>query len=316
MSANWTDLGLKFWAPNFGLLRTHAMVPTPVVLKDCIKIFFSSCDAEMRGRIYSVDLSLKFPYEVLRFDPTPVLNLGETGCFDADGVNPCHVMIVDDVWRLYYVGWQRTSHDVPYTLLTGLAVSKDGGNKFDRWTDEPVLKPTPDERYFRTAPFVRRLGNMFEILYIGGDRFVVDPTGKLLPRYSIRKAKSADGLHWSSPGEDVLLPDEGRGEIGFGRPRVETLPGQDPILMVSVRTEQTYTLMTCPWNEGPVDPSRLAPVIDTAGQAWASEMTCFGATCQIGERTLLFYNGNGFGRTGFGLAYRDLTVTEDGFRTT
>ena len=36
----------------------------------------------------------------------------------------------------------------------------------------------------------------------------------------------------------------------------------------------------------------------------ATEMTCFGAPCVAGERELLFYNGNGFGRTGFGLAWR------------
>ncbi|SFF18526.1 hypothetical protein [Methylobacterium sp. 13MFTsu3.1M2] len=314
MKTPWTDLGLRFAAPGSGLLRTHAMLPTPIVLADRVRVYFSSCDADLRGRIFSVDLSLDHPHPVIHFDPAPVLDLGAAGCFDADGVNPCHLERVDDIWRLYYVGWQRLSEDVPYTLLAGLAVSEDRGKTFRRWKTEPVLPATPDEGYFRTAPFVRRVGEGFQILYIGGNRFVRSPSGKMLPRYAIRRSRSADGINWAAPAEDVLLPDEARGEIGFGRPRVETLPGQDPVLMVSVRTEQSYRLMMCPWDEGLVDPSRLVPVIDTAGQAWASEMTCFGATCQVGERTLLFYNGNGFGRTGFGLAYRDPAAAEDGFR--
>jgi hypothetical protein len=33
-------------------------------------------------------------------------------------------------------------------------------------------------------------------------------------------------------------------------------------------------------------------------------MVCFGAPCQVGAQELLFYNGNQFGRTGFGLASR------------
>ncbi|MGU3480086.1 hypothetical protein [Methylobacterium sp. D48H] len=315
MKKQWIDLGLRFEALGSGLLQTHAMLPTPIVLSDRIRVYFSSCDADLRGRIFCVDLGLDHPHPVIHFDPTPVLNLGAAGCFDADGVNPCHLDIVDGVWRLYYVGWRRLTQDVPYTLLAGLAVSEDRGKTFARWKAEPVLPPTSDEGYFRTAPFVRRIGDRFEILYIGGNRFVRSPSGKMLPRYAIRRSRSADGIHWSDPAEDVLLPDEACGEIGFGRPRVEMLPGYKPVLMVSVRTEQAYTLMMCPWDEGKVDRSRLVQVIDTAGQAWASEMTCFGATCQVEGRTLLFYNGNGFGQTGFGLAYRDLTASEDWSRS-
>lgn len=309
MNSGWTDLGLRFGAPASGLLQTHAMLPTPIVLTDRIKVFFSSCDADLRGRIYCADLSVNFPYEVIHFDPDPVLDLGEVGSFDADGVNPCHLEVVDGVWRLYYVGWRRVSQDIPYTLLAGLAMSEDSGKTFVRWNNEPILPATHDERYFRTAPFVRRVGEEFELLYIGGNRFASSPSGKLLPRYSIRRSKSADGIHWSNAAEDILLPDEAIGEIGFGRPRIETLPGQEPALMFSIRTEKTYTLMTCPWNGGLVDRSHLLEVVDAPRHEFASEMTCFGATCQVGQRALLFYNGNGFGKTGFGLAYRDFPLS-------
>lgn len=308
MRVSWTSLGLRFQALGTGLLRTHAMVPTPIVLQDRIKVFFSSCDSEMRGRIYCVDLSLDFPHLVIHFEAAPVLDLGVAGCFDADGVNPCHIMMVNDVLRLYYVGWRRTSKTVPYTLLTGLAISKDGGKNFTRWKEEPILSPRSDERYFRTAPFVRSVDDIFEVLYIGGDRFVVSSSGKLLPQYSIRRTKSVDGLHWPDPGVDVLLPDDALGEIGFGRPRVEALPGQPSVLMFSIRTEQTYRLVECPWDGGPVDRSSLAAVIPDTGEGWASSMTCFGATCQVDNRSLLFYNGDGFGKTGFGLAYKDINI--------
>ena len=33
-------------------------------------------------------------------------------------------------------------------------------------------------------------------------------------------------------------------------------------------------------------------------------MTCFGAPCRVGEFEYLFYNGNQFGRSGFGVARR------------
>lgn len=279
---------MRFEVPVSGPLQTHAMLPTSIVLADRIRVFFSSCDAEMRGRIFCVDLSLDHPHVASHFDPAPVLDLGATGGFDADQVSSCHLEIVDVVWRLYYVGRQRLSHNVPYALLVGPAFSEDRGKPFGRWKNEPVLSTTPHKRYFRTAPFVRRVGDCFQMLYIGRKRFVRSPSGKLLPRYAIRRSKSAEGIRWSDPADHVLLPDNARGEIGFGRPRIETLPGQAPALMVSVRTEQTYTLMTWPWDEGPVDRSRLVEVIDAAGHGSAPEMTCFGATCQVEARTLLF----------------------------
>ena len=34
-------------------------------------------------------------------------------------------------------------------------------------------------------------------------------------------------------------------------------------------------------------------------------MTCFGAPLTVDKRELLFYNGNQFGRTGFGIAWRE-----------
>ncbi len=298
----WVSIGLRVEAPGNGLLKTHAMVPTPVLLSDCIRVLFASCDADLRGRVYYVDLEREMPHNVIHLHTTPVLDLGADGCFDADGVNPCHLLVSGKEWWLYYVGWQRFPGRVPYTLFTGLAVSHDQGCSFERIQETPILQAQDEESYFRTAPFVQTTSTGYEMLYVGGSRFIGDPQGKLLPRYSIRRTKSIDGINWSASAEDILTPDPALGEIGFGRPRIEHLPNGDVVLMFSVRTERDYRLVQCPYDERIADRSHWTAAISPSVARWDSEMTCFGATCRIDQHSILFYNGNGYGKTGFGLA--------------
>jgi len=41
-------------------------------------------------------------------------------------------------------------------------------------------------------------------------------------------------------------------------------------------------------------------------------MVCFGAPCSVGSSELLFYNGNQFGRSGFGIAQRPCVPEQGG----
>jgi len=53
--------------------------------------------------------------------------------------------------------------------------------------------------------------------------------------------------------------------------------------------------LACSWHRKSADILGL-------GAGWDSDATCYPAVIQMGNRTLLFYNGNGYGRTGFGVA--------------
>ena len=43
-------------------------------------------------------------------------------------------------------------------------------------------------------------------------------------------------------------------------------------------------------------------VLDVAGSGWDSEMVCYGSSLDTGARTFLLYNGNAYGKDGFGAA--------------
>ena len=42
--------------------------------------------------------------------------------------------------------------------------------------------------------------------------------------------------------------------------------------------------------------------IDTTAGDWDSDMMCYPHLCSVNEKIYLLYNGNNFGKTGFGLA--------------
>ena len=296
--STWQRLGLIISPPGGDKTHSHAMLPTPVVFDDRIRVYFSSCDVEMRGRIFRADLRRDDPRQVMEFDPEPVLDLGESDAFDAHGVNPSQIVARDGVLYLYYIGWRRHSAEIPYTLFMGLAVSDDGGLRFRRLSRLPSLLPMAGEEFFRTAGHVYRSDLGWGMLYIGGGKFFTNAAGKRLPLYSLRHAVSSDGLNWSGPSTELLSPDPERGEIGFGRPVLWHDEGR-PVIVLSVRTEIGYVLAS----KGE-DEAGWATVLEKSDAEWDAEMTCFGAPCSVGNNEYLFYNGNRFGFTGFGAATR------------
>jgi predicted GH43/DUF377 family glycosyl hydrolase len=299
----WEKLGLlhvpdqsRSWA------RTHTMLPTPLVLSDdMIRLFVSHADGGMVSRIGYIDLALSQPTRPIEVAGEPVLEPGEAGAFDDNGVNPCCAVSVGGECRLYYNGFQL-QRKIPYTLFTGLALAQAGSTRFARLSTAPILERRADELFFRTAPMVLQDGGRWRMWYIGGSNWVDDGKGKLLPSYSLRHTESADGLHWHGPSSECLSPDATLDEIGFGRPYI-LKESNLYRLWYSRRRRTGYSLGYATSLDGLTWQRRDDEVgIGCAESGWDSEMICYAAIVPTKNRWLMFYNGNGYGRTGVGVA--------------
>lgn len=302
MPEPWRKLGRVLQASGGRLDRTHAFVPTPHVMADRVRVFFAACDDDLRGRIFFADFEPEPPFALIRRSADPVLDLGPPGAFDCDGVNPSQALVTDGRLALLYIGWRRGPAETPYTLFAAVAFSDDDGESFTR-TGARLLAPRPSERLFRTAPFIERRPDGYRLLYIGGDAFVAGPDGRALPTYSLMELTSPGLWDWEAPPRRLLAPDVAGGELGFGRPVVHTVEGALK-LMLSVRTQDGYRLVETDRDFEPGRRPAMTSVIPGPLEPWESQMTCFGAPCRTGPYELLFYNGDGFGRTGAGLAWR------------
>jgi predicted GH43/DUF377 family glycosyl hydrolase len=271
-----------------------------------LRVYFASTDEDNIGRLGFVDLDPEQPERLLRRTDVPVLDAGECGAFDDCGVNPsCLVDRGKEQW-LYYIGYQRTEK-TPYLLFSGVAVSRDGGDTFVRKQTTPILDRVEGELTIRSAPCVLPDGDSWRAWYVSASRWRSLESGRKIPEYGIRAATSADGIHWQARPELALTPRAGE-EVGFGRPWVAREDGGFrmwySVRCVSVSNELTYPRLGTAVSRDGYSWIREDDQVGIArsDRGWDSEMICYAAVVQVGSRRLMFYNGNGNGKTGFGLA--------------
>lgn len=295
----WTPAGTQWWA------RTHATCPTPIWLDDqTLRVYVQCRDEHNVGRIGFIDLDPNDPRKVIRESQEPVLDVGLPGSFDDNGVFPTSVIRVPD-GRLfmYYVGFELC-HLIRYRLLTGLAISTDNGNTFQRAQATPVLERSPDEQLFRCGPWVEREGDRFRMWYVAGSEWETIE-GKQMPIYDIRYAQSNDGMHWPAKGQ-VVMPVALENEHGFGRPVVRNGPdGYRMFYSIRKRNPARYRMGYAQSHDGLTWQRLDADMgLDVTEGAWDGDAISYGIDIEAGGRTWLLYNGNDFGGTGLGIAER------------
>lgn len=291
--------GKKWWA------RTHATLPTPLVLSpDVIRVFLTCRDGHGIGRVGFVEVSAKDPTQLLAVAAEPVLDIGRPGTFDDNGVMASSALrTADGRVFLYYVGFELSMH-VRYRLLTGLAISEDG-LRFRRVQETPILERAPSELCVRGGPHVRCDQGTYRMWYVAGSEWI-DLGGKQMPLYDLRTMESSDGIHWPAEGE-VILPVSADDEHGFGRPWVMH-NGADWELFYSVRRKslRAYRMGYAVSQDGTIWQRRDAEFgLDPSSGGCDSESVCYGAPLTTNGRTWLLYNGNNFGETGLAVALRE-----------
>jgi len=105
----WRKLGLVYAPPgDESWARTHAMLPTPVLLADrgVIRMFITCCDDAGISRPGFVDVLASDPTVVVGRSTQPLMEIGAPGTFDESGVL-CTSVVRVPVGRLYmyYVGF-------------------------------------------------------------------------------------------------------------------------------------------------------------------------------------------------------------------
>lgn len=308
----WQRLG-RIFKPDGGLSwqTSHAQIPTlgPLTTQGLLPIYFATRDAQGRSQTARLDLNPDDRFAVAQLYPQPVLLPGALGCFDDCGAMPSCVVAQGNVQYLYYIGWNQCT-SVPYRNAIGLAVSEDGGQTFQRMFDGPIMDRTAREPHFCAAPTVIVEQGLWRMWYLSCTRWEMH-NGLAEPFYHIKYAESDDGIHWRREGRvciDYLNETEG----GLVRPAIyRSQHGYH--MWFSYRSgsgfrEQSdrayrigYAFSTdgLHWQR---DDAFAGLQTSTDPQAWDHFMLCYPSVFEHRGHLYLFYNGNGFGREGFGLA--------------
>jgi len=257
-----------------------------------------------RGGFFEIDGDE--PSNVLAATTMPTLDLGDLGCFDDCGAMPSSLVVIGSERYLYYTGW--TQHRAtPFSFFIGLAISRDGGRTYRRYSKAPVLGRTAHDPYLTASPWVLLEGGSFRMWYVSGtgwERFGAASTDAARPLrhyYHIRYLESGDGIHWD--GEPKVAIDYQGDEYAMARPIVVKDGERHLMWYCSRRGEERYHACYAESGDGRSWHRKDAEVgLALSESGWDSEMVCYPCAFRHGGRWLMVYNGNGYGRDGVGLA--------------
>ena len=280
--------------------RHSALQPTPLLTGEgSIRVYLGLRDDEGVSRVGYVDVDANDPIKVLGISDKPCLDIGQPGTFDENGVVPCAVVGRGHEVYLYYAGYQL-GENVRFVAFGGLAISKDNGTTFVRYSRVPVVDRTDEELFFRVIHSIVYENNRWKAWYGAGDTFR-QGRHKTLPVYNIRYMESEDGITFPASGKVVvdITGDEHR----VGRPYV-------------IKTGNTYRMFygygseTTPFKLGYAESQDGTTWLrkdhelglEASETGWDSQMIAYPSVITSHDKTFLFYNGNDYGKTGFGYA--------------
>ncbi|HEX7814145.1 hypothetical protein [Dyella sp.] len=300
---HWAKQGLVFDTARQGVggwMCHSALTPTPHRLdEETIRVYAGFRDADGISRIGYVDVCADDPRQVLRVSPSPVLDIGRDGCFDDNGVILGDVVAAPGGLHMFYVGFQRVAK-AKFLAFTGLAISRDGGETFQRHQETPILDRAPGRSTIAAIHTAMFENGRWRLWYAVGDDWEM-LQGKPYPRYHIRHAETAD-LHDVPRDDRICLLPQGS-EYRIGRPRVYRLNGGYVMYFTRGNVTGEYFPGVAFSEDGLRWERRdeaLGLALSDAG--WDSRVICYPSLIRHGDGLLMFYNGNDMGMAGFGVA--------------
>ena len=279
------------------------MTPHARLQGDIIRIWGGVRDREGISRICYIDVKADNPNEIIDIGKHPVLDVGEPGCFDDNGVILGDIISNNNRMYLYYVGFQHVEK-VKFYAFSGLAISEDKGKNFTRYSQVPIMDRTEKARFGRCIHTVLADGDKYKIYYaiINDWKYINNIP---YPIYDIWYTESEDGINISSFDNHCCVTTI-ENEYRIGRPKVYKTTCGYEMLYTRDFIPKDYVIGYADSSNG-IDWTRRDEkfVINKSLNGWDSEMACYPVKLNYKNKTYIFYNGNGMGRSGVGYAEFD-----------
>lgn len=305
MTRYWKKLGQLYVPKPSGRhpkLISHAANPLPVHMEgDVYRVFFSGRDELNRSSVGAVDVDIH-QRKVIKEHHFPFFEHGPVGSFFSDGVSIGNCYEVDGVQYMLFMGWQNPVNghwrgDIGRLIVTPeLTLELDSHVPFmGSNTIDPISLSYP---WVLASP-----SGGFQMWY--GSTLTWD-AGNSEMLHVIQHASSDDGSNWNRTG--LAVPYElGRAQA-FSRPTVVMKDCGGFEMWFSYRSgagEKYRIGHALSKNGGNWELDLDKSGIDVSSSGWDSEMIEYPFAFYHSGALYMLYNGNGYGKTGFGLAVLD-----------
>lgn len=295
---HWKKLGLVFCPDNhYDWMMTHAANPVAEHLQgDLFRVYFSCRDKTNRASIGYVDIDITDPLKIVNLSTSPVLRHGEIGCFDDSGVSMSCIVKNKGERFLYYLGW-NLGVTVPWRNSIGLAMQDTNPNEFKRHSLAPVLDRNHVDPYSISYPWVLLDGDIWKMWYGSNLKWGKEQEDMA---HVLKYAESNDGIHWTRNG-NIAIDFQDPSEYALSKPCI--IKENNIYKMWYSFRGNRYRIGYAESNDGIswIRKDREAG-IDVSISAWDSESVEYPCVFDHGGLKYMLYNGNGYGKTGFGIA--------------
>ena len=311
----WKKLGKIFDPTQHKLAENcheYAQSPQTVVFDKFVRIYFSTREKDKNNKYLShisfVDIDKKFN-KIIHVSKKTVVSLGTLGCFDEHGIFPLNPVKKGNKIFAYTCGWSRRV-SVSVETSIGFAESNDGGETFNKIGDGPVLTSSLYEPFLINDPFVRIYNRKFHMWYSYGIKWLKSKKNIVPDRvYKIGHATSNNGISWQKEGKQ-LLPDKLNANECQALPTVIKIKDKFHMFFCyrqavdfrrnkkrSYRIGYAISKDLKNWKR---DDNNVG--IEVSKKGWDSDMLCYPHVFVCNDKIYMLYNGNEFGRYGFGIA--------------
>lgn len=274
---------------------THAALPYGVALDTGrFRVFFSGRDEESRSWITSGVLDIRAGPVWEELDNVPILAPGEEAAFDGAGVSVGCALAGGDEFEVWYHGW-ALGRDVPWWNSVGAAHGRPE-SEFRRLSRAPVFDRSDEDPFGHAYPFRVVIDGTEELWYSSYARWAKltdDPPMEFV----VKRARLVDG-RWQHLGR-VLGAEPP--EFAATRPCVIVEDGLWK-LWFATRGEH-YRIAYAESTDG-LQWRRMddAGGLEPAGSGGECLETTYPHVVDAWGERWMFYNGDGYGRSGFGVA--------------
>lgn len=305
MSKAWRKLGQLYTTVASGRhpkLLSHAANPLPIQLEGNIyRIFYSGRDAHNRSSIGAVDIDIVRQL-VIQDHPDPFFIHGPAGSFYADGVSIGNCYSIGNKTYMLFMGWQAPAGQHWRGDIGRLVVNPDLTLRIA--DSKPFMASDEQDAISLSYPWVIKNEGIGYSMWYGSTRTWDAGNGEML--HVINAASSTDGEQWTRLGLALQY------EIGvaqaFSRPSVIRNRSGDLDMWFSYRSGSgdTYRIGHAHSLDGISWELHLTSnSISISAEGWDAEMVEYPFVFDHAGRRYMLYNGNGFGKTGFGLAVQE-----------
>ena len=310
----WEKLGKLFDPSEHELYEDYigyAQSPQVLIFEDFVRIYFSIRKQSDNGKYIShiqyIDMDKKFT-KILNVSNHEVIPIGDLGCYDEHGIFPINVLKHENKIYAYLSGWSRRV-SVSVETGIGLAMSYDDGKTFKRLGNGPVLTSSLSEPYLVVDGFVKNYDGIFHMWYIyGTDWTQIDRKSEPERTYKIGHAISLDGINWKKELKQII-----QDSIEY---ECQALP---TVIKIKNRYHMYFAYRsTFDFRNNSNNAYRIGYAysddlttwirddqnvgIELSEDGWDSQMMSYPHVFECDDNIYMLYNGNTFGKDGFGLA--------------